>query len=174
MGGQLVYFPHVSLWKGFAIQADLNANLLDIDPYSHHYNIKRLPAAFHLPEVCRQIYSEAALTAYQQNVFIFNGPTNQNESRLDLLMEVQRSAIKSVEIGSLRLWLTVADKQVAPMTDSLPNLEHILVSAAALEYTCYALSWQDWWVDVNEKWQTVVLRKLREVYGDQIKIEFEK
>jgi hypothetical protein len=178
MGGQLIALPTLLRQNGFAVQVDKKTNAPDIDPYEFDlypsfFNTKRLPASFHLLEVCRQIYSEAALTAYQQTVFLFGGPLRQSNNRFDRLMAVQRRAIKSVEIGGSRLYHTVISRLVSPMTDSLPNLERILVSAAAEDYACYGYAWQELRVNVNEGWQIFVLRRLREVYGDEIKIEFE-
>lgn len=175
MGVQLVTLPKYSGQKGFAIEPGLDVS--DAVPYMFdHYakfNIKRLLASFHLPEVCRQIYSEGALTAYQQNVFLFNGPLERKYGRFDCLMEVQREAIQSVEIGATHLNWTIRRYEFAePMTDVFPNLEHILVSAQALKYTSCGLPTLR--NKVIEEVQTVVLQRLREVYGDNIKIEFEK
>lgn len=178
MGGQLVALPVFLRRKGFAVQVDLKTNSSDFDPYAFdmhpsHFDIKLLPASFHLPEVCRQIYSEAALTAYHQNVFLFNGPLEERYGLFDCLMEVQREAIQSVEIGATHLFWTIRSYEFAePMTDILPNLEHILVSARALEYTCCGMPTLR--NKVIEEVQTVVMQRLREVYGDNIKIEFEK
>jgi hypothetical protein len=176
MGGQLINCPISSRQKGFAIQVDLKTNASRSNPYAFEldpncFKIKRSPASFHLPEVCRQIYSEAALTAYQQNVFLFNGPLVQTNRYFNRLMAVQRRAIKSVEIGAVRLYATMRGLQVVPMTDKLPNLKYILVSAPALKYAQYADELQN---STNKDWQIAVSRRLREVEGDNIKVEFEK
>lgn len=178
MGGQLVTLPRYSGQKGFAIEVDLKPGLdasgivpYVFDYFSNNFNIKRLLASFHLPEVCRQIYSEAALTAYQQNIFMFESTSEW----FDCLRAVQRKAIESVEIGAGRLYATMKISQVVLMTNTLPNLRYILVSAPALRHA------QNWYAisggsqnSTDKDWHGAVMRRLREVNGDNIKIEFEK
>ena len=177
MGGQLVTLPDISFRKGFAIQVDLKSGLNIIpEPYPFElfpecFHIKHLPASFHLPEVCRQIYSEAALTAYQQNFFLFDSPLERSHHTFDCLMAVQRRAIKSVQIGALRLYATMRGLRVVPMTNKLPNLKHILVSAPVLEYLKHAKKMH---TGTYKDWQIAVSRRLREVEGDDVKVEFEK
>jgi hypothetical protein len=181
MGGQLVTLPNKFFQKGFAIQVDLKPRIkasnfvgysFDFDP--NDFNIKRLPASFHLPEICRQIYSEATLTAYQQNIFLFDSPFERSRRHaFNCLRAVQRRAIKSVEIGALRLYATMrGGLKVVPMTDKLPNLKFILVSATALLKTAQVAD--ELQHGTEKDWQIAVSRRLREVEGDNIKVEFEK
>ena len=71
MGGHLVFLPTDKSPKDFALQISLKENV-DVRLCHGCYRIvddrlafTKLPAAFHLPEVCRQIHSETHLTAYQ-------------------------------------------------------------------------------------------------------------
>jgi hypothetical protein len=167
VGGQLIAFPMFSWRKGLAIQIDQKPNASDLNTYEfglrpNHFHIKRLPASFHVPEVCRQIYSEAALTAYQQNVFFNNGQLKPKSKLFDCLMEVQKRTIKSVEIGPPYLHRIMINCQyAAPMTDNLPNLEHILVSAPALEFTLRGLPTLQ--IKDTQEGQKDVLQRLRKV-----------
>jgi hypothetical protein len=180
MGGQLVTLPNKFFQKGFAIQVDLKPRLkasnfvgLSFDFKPKDFNFKRLPASFHLPEVCRQIYSEAALTAYQQNIFLIDSSFQRScHHAFNCLRAVQRRAIKSVEIGFLRLCATMRGLKVVPMTDKLPSLKFILVSATALLKTAQVAD--ELQHGTEKDWQIAVSRRLREVEGDNIKVEFEK
>lgn len=182
MGGQLINVPWSPFQKSFAVQIDMkpdhdaskwNPWTLDMDP--NVFDIKRLPAAFHLPEVCRQIYSEAALTAYQQSIFLFNDPFQRSNTVLNRLMPVQRRAINSVGIGVARIYAFMTEHwpRVVPMTDKLPNLEYILVPASVPNCACFETLFQALQIHVDE-WEYVVMRRLREVHGDKINIEFEE
>jgi hypothetical protein len=39
------------------------------EPFEAMYRARRTPTAFHLPEVCRQIYVKTATLAYKHNTF---------------------------------------------------------------------------------------------------------
>lgn len=63
------------------------------------YTVNKLPVAFHLSEVCRQVYAETALVPYLHNTFyvlalylLLRGTVVQR------LMVAQRQAIASVQI----------------------------------------------------------------------------
>jgi hypothetical protein len=84
--------------KGGSIQyiQDRNVDLiLTGGRWDHLREYRTVASGFHLPEVCRQIYSETALTLYKENVFLIH------EYRcfrlLEQLNEAQRSAITAPE-----------------------------------------------------------------------------
>lgn len=59
---------------------------------------RRIPMAFHLPEVCRQIYSETATLAYKLNTFQVGCP---DAAWVQNLLPAQRVAIRAVEPSAM-------------------------------------------------------------------------
>jgi hypothetical protein len=67
---------------------------------------RRTPAAFHLPEVCRQICAEAATLAYKLNTFKLR---SYDREWIDGILPAQRDAITAIEPP-----VTIAEAYVTP------------------------------------------------------------
>lgn len=132
-----------------------------------------VPVAFRLPEVCRQIYSEAALTAYYENVFMLI--TNSSVEALTL---AQRKAITNVRIGHKLLSTYLTRRlRIKPLRRSLPDLQHIIVSESILENVVmirYDIS--DVWPETDDKvahFKDWMLQRIKSKDGDMIKVTFD-
>lgn len=138
----------------------------------------QVPAAFHLPEVCRQIYFEAALTSYRQNMFALNSGHLSTKNSITRLMAAQRRAIRSV-LFTPGLLYEHLDKHFLTwyksMTHTLPNLKNICVPRSTLLDT--KLIFYDYRSTLASNYekvdQALILKRLKSVYGDEINIQFE-
>jgi hypothetical protein len=96
---------------------------------------RRQHAAFHLPEVCRQIYSETAILAYKSNAFqigFLHGPW------IERLLPAQRDVITSVQPTTLvaEAYSGSAMSQAReflrePLRSRFPNLARIEITHEA-------------------------------------------
>ncbi|KAJ4341963.1 beta transducin [Ascochyta clinopodiicola] len=169
MGGQLVVLPDDQYVKGCAMK---------LGPGSYRHTGTKLLAAFHLPEVSRQVYSETALTSYQQNIFMLDYRNLSTRNSVTRLMAAQRRAITKVEIGYdvLTHYLSVYECHfVKLITDLLPNLEVIFVTTEALShiqgYKPKSSPYQDFRNEEESK--AYITSILKEQEGDRIAVEFE-
>lgn len=179
MGGQLVFLPHNTSRKGYAPEYRIRpgihcSSIVQSIPRSGTCKITRLPAAFHLPEVCRQIYSETVLTAYQQNIFLFEEFHMRKTRPLSHIMVAQRRAITAVKIVDTLLHKLMRDYVRIPITFVLPNLECILISAKTSNFARhhYSLGFAPGTTTSTEEWQAIVAQKLKKLHGD-VKVVFE-
>ncbi|KAJ8110974.1 hypothetical protein OPT61_g6316 [Boeremia exigua] len=103
-GGQLVELPRrmqrdhtvkkSRTVKGGAVRFWEYCRSRNVHVYNESQRSRRIIAAFHLPEVCRQIYAETALTSYRENVFLYD---YDNKSMVLALMAAQRRAITTLQ-----------------------------------------------------------------------------
>lgn len=179
-----VLLPHDTFTKGRAVSTHSpnrrGSYWLPRFPYTRNQRIEKLQTAFHLPEVCRQVYSETALTAYQQSTFIFENHHMTTRNAITHLMAAQRRAIESVQVtpAVLRIHLSKDFLQRhKPLTHKhkLPNLKTIVVPRAALGY----LRWWPWISKSipdprgDDELQAYIVRKLKAIYSDHVEVEFE-
>jgi hypothetical protein len=134
--------------------------------------LQSVPLAFRLPEVCRQIYSEAALTSYKENVFrLYDSGCL---SKLLQLNTAQRNAITALEASpgfladlvesydgliylefeediDLFKKLMVKDFTVDTISGGLPNFRKFVVTDLAMRNArrCYEWDWE--WEDDGEE-----------------------
>ncbi|KAG9201555.1 hypothetical protein G6514_005562 [Epicoccum nigrum] len=143
-----------------------------IESVDYHWP-QLLPLAFRLPEVCRQIYSEAALTSYKENVFrLYNF---RCMSKLLELNEAQRNAITALEASpsfflaelvesyddnmylefekDIELFRKLMVKEFTTDTVSggLPNFRRFVVANLTIRHTrrCYEGGWE--WEEEDEE-----------------------
>jgi hypothetical protein len=142
-----------------------------IESVDYHWPLS-LPLAFRLPEVCRQIYSEAALTSYKENVFrLYNF---RCMSKLLELNEAQRNAITALEASpsflaelvesyddnmylefeeDIELFRKLMVKEFTTDTVSggLPNFRRFFVTNLAMRHArrCYEGGWE--WEEEDEE-----------------------
>jgi hypothetical protein len=141
----------------------------------------RVAAAFHLPEVSRQIYSETAMLTYTSNTFAVTYYTIRNFGRskkswpASLLLAHQR-AVRTVILTWDHIWDCMqCFSWVNPIRKGFPNVEKIIITATGVEYV-RELEWETEDPEqemTREQWQHRIAGSLRNVHGDDIKIEFE-
>lgn len=182
-GGPLVFLPDNVNRKGCAASLELKIGAGEWElgyprGSDRAFEVTKLPAAFRLPEVCRQVYAETVLVSYSVSTFYFLEEYLSRNGAVQCLMAAQRQAISFVQIdphclGSyMGSGFRILEK---PLTSVLPNLKVILVSTVAIEYVrfygrvCSASVGQD----TDEEWRRRVAERLTYVHGDGIMIEFE-
>lgn len=143
----------------------------------------KIPSAFHLPETCRQIYSETALSAYSHSTFTFGREFLNSRNGITRLKAVQRKAIKSVELSPDATAHCVETKDlrfIKPLKRTyFPNLGTFVVGRLAFELV------QRWGVEgmlsfngANQlpksqaEWKTCITQKFKEEEGDDIEVVF--
>lgn len=180
MGGKLVRLPHITGATGSAVRAQFTQriNWINMNFYKKLEYVK-LPAAFHLPEVCRQIYSETALTSYQQNTFIYASHHLSSASSMTRLIVAQRRAITSIKISPNALYQHLKGLYGRPrksITSKLPNLKTILVTRHALRFTRANLKRRSivpgsrYWS--KYQWKLLIRQKLQEQEGASVEVKF--
>jgi len=140
---------------------------------------EKIASAFHLPEVCRKIYSETALVAYSQSTFTFGLEYLNSRNCLTLLKPVQRRAITSIELDPEVLNHYVDDIPRNMLSDRtrlnrkpfkatfFPNLKRLIISRLTFEYT-----WKDKKYMLQADYKEWITRALQRREGRDIKVEF--
>ncbi|KAH7076356.1 hypothetical protein BKA63DRAFT_564750 [Paraphoma chrysanthemicola] len=135
--------------------------------------------AFHLPEVCRQIYSETATLAYALNTFIIDFDTGGNKDLIKNLLPAQKNAIRSVMPQFIFFERYVAceygDVYKRSFKAIIPHLKRVEVPKDAIRLIKTfngsrvdpARSW------TVEKWQQWVVEQVQKKEGDDIDVVFE-
>lgn len=181
MGGMLVMLPYIKPTMGCAVQIDLKVGgyapsqteiMYHNEPV---YKLTKQPAAFHLPEVCRQVYAETALTAYEQNVFLCDIQF-LSHSVMARLTATQRKAIRSVELAPYLFYDLVKGHQTRfeSVTLRLPNIKIISLSNVATESAKTLYNRE---VKTAAKDKTALRAWVREKvaarYGCELEVQFE-
>src|SRR5690242_12349472 len=179
MGGRFVVL-NSNHSKGFAVRFvtgpdDVAAAL----PRGSQPFIK-VTAAFHLPEVCRQIYAETVLTAYRQNTFVFGVRHTFPNDTFKRLMIAQRRAITKIQIECDYLFWHMVDANVhlkyhKRVTDRLPNISTIVVTEAVLRGIKLIFSDRPGTGNFRNEgmWHAWISQKFEKIYGNGIKVAFE-
>lgn len=156
---------------------------------SYRRQKERLPAAFHLPEVCRQIYSETALTAYTHSTFIVGEDCLTFQNDLNFLQNAQRRAISSIEPDYKALAYRVKQQidhdrriridpssRLAPNKTFkwryFPNLKTIVVTKVAFRYMQLRVTSGPKKGTSREKWQEWLTELLQRGEGKGVEVEF--
>ena len=91
------------------------------------------PSGFHLPEVCRQIYSETATLGYKLNTFILDlDGCGFSAKWVDSLLPAQTNAMTSVVPKCVSFESYVASPYVESLRTTFPNLNRIEVPSDAV------------------------------------------
>jgi hypothetical protein len=182
MGGQLVVLPDEDDSKGCAMRIKVKDDCTGDIPltFRTHLEATKLRAAFHLPEVCRQVYSETVLTSYRENVFLCGSVYPTIKMSFGRLKAAQRKAITAVEFNPLVLYCHVKpNPETKPVTSALPNIKFISVSSVALrdvQRLCKLIHGDDTEVAGlrgKAMWQMWLRKKLAGIYGDGMRVHFE-
>lgn len=187
-GGQLVKLP--SKWrtseKGGAVRYDGDRSLLATGDLNTICNQRpgptRVLSAFHLPEVCRQIYSETALISYGENVFDLTFIDLHSGSSMSRLMSAQRRAITTLKPDPRYLCSLPQDAGVwshfKPIRKFLPNVRLLIVTPLAMKAVqLYHIQYTDrtgmagsW---TQEEWRTWLQQELGRWVDESVKMVFE-
>lgn len=142
---------------------------------------------FQLPKVCRQMYSETVLAAFEQNIYYIRFYNTMLSTWSSSLLPAQRNAITRVSIGRgalfayMRLALTNCTESVHPekaIRKKLPSLKTIFVSQSNVkDAQNRARNWrfyrsQD--CENDEKRKDSVVKNLKDREGSDIEVEFEE
>ena len=174
MGGQYVKVPPCGEAKGGAVTPRSR-----LRPRASKYKNDKLPSAFHLPEVCRQIYSETATLAYRLNTFIADSSLLNYVNWSTRLLPAHRNAISAVEPEASFFQTWINSRAGSLRQQSFPKLQRIIVSKESMEevmtffeYARRSFSLADPGPLVDFQFWTV--HKLKALEGEDIEVEFEK
>jgi hypothetical protein len=149
------------------------------DPFPRHQEMK-VPSAFHLPEVCRQVYSETAILGYSSNTLLLPRQHSFPRNWATGLLPAYRRAITRVEPEPRYLCeLVGGHKGLRPIkTLGLPGLITIVVSRMALSYvSSYYRDYEsdeDEEDETDEEWQQWIKEMIKKSHGDDIEVVFEQ
>ena len=142
-----------------------------------------LPAAFHLPEVSRQVYSETATLAYQSNIWVIRAmkPCGKYVYGFTNLLPAQRNAITSVAPTNDCLSFSLGYGYFpGSMRINFPNIKRIHLTALGVD-TIRRDKWSDnrFWNDEDQKrtrkqWEELITARLKKEVGDDIEVIIEK
>lgn len=104
---------------------------------------ERIPSAFHLPEVCRQIYSETAIAAYSKSTFVLTDDFITHPSNIKRLKAIQRRAITSIELhhGVLLCGLVYHFVEMPFRQTFFPNIKTIIIDELAFKAVQRTIGW---------------------------------
>jgi hypothetical protein len=140
---------------------------------------EKLPSAFHLPEVCRQIYTETATLAYKLNIFVINNfqlDAFEKNRWIQKRLPAQRNAITA--IAPQKPVLNEFLDGDMSFLQTFPNLEYIEITP---ETFSRATNGDDPVVlrgrvakmlitrEEKEQW---LLERIRKLDGDGIEVKF--
>ncbi|KAH6638258.1 hypothetical protein C7974DRAFT_470996 [Boeremia exigua] len=148
---------------------------------NHTQNFTRMSSAFHLPEVCRQIYSETVLTSYRENIFVWDFSMFSNKRPMSQLMPVQRRSIQTLQPDRRALhWMMDRGRKLFGnnMLKVLPNLRTLRIDSFALKYVqlffiTHHLDEKQMRLWNQEEWQDNVAKQLASLTEAGVKILFE-
>jgi hypothetical protein len=132
------------------------------------------PTAFHLPEVCRQIYCETTTLAYKLNTFIIDFDIGGNRSIFLNLLPAQRKAITAATPHSIffEAYINCGDEE--PLRKTLPNLKRVEVSNDAISLImAFRRNDNATRTFTEQDWQASVVEKVKMREGDDIEVVFE-
>lgn len=179
----------------------INLQQYDFMELVDYYWPEPVTSAFRLPEVCRQIYSETALTSYKENVFRlydsgclrrlleFNTAQKNAITALEASPGFLADLVKSYD-GTIYLEfeddidlfkkLMVKDFTMDTVSGGLPNFRTILVTNLAMRNArrCYEADWE--WeaegkeiIETEEQLKAWVLDHFSSLTDEGVKIAFE-
>jgi hypothetical protein len=161
MGGTLVIFRYSkvrrnamdSFWHGYATHLDVRT-----------FKKTAIGTAFHLPEVCRQIYAETATLGYATSSFFIRS-TCAGTPWSSLLNLAQRSAIQSLRILSSTMYRYLMDNpNIGSFTSIFPSLEEIRIRA------CDTVSKIEQGFEDDRKF---IVEKIRKKEGKELRVVFQ-
>jgi hypothetical protein len=165
--------------KGGAVALEENGEIASRHPESSWTSCcpVRQRGAFHLPEVCRQIYIETATLAYSSNIFLVDSDSLscQNWARKKISL-AQRDAIVRVEMDYGALFKQLFGVPASLRLRGFRNLTHIHVPLRmqheqVLKHLSIYPALYD--LDLAEEYPTICEAKLKEIDGSDIEVVFE-
>jgi len=145
---------------------------------SLHDDTRQL-TAFHLPEVCRQMYCDTATLAYQRHTFMVDDyDMGDKDELLSSLLPAQRNAITAMAPASpfFESYISDPDSHRKAFRRSFPNLERIVVPSDALELIIVfnKSGGKDRTGWTTENWQQWVVERVEKTEGEDIKVVFDE
>ncbi|KAF2831131.1 hypothetical protein CC86DRAFT_463099 [Ophiobolus disseminans] len=132
------------------------------------------PTAFHLPEVCRQIYCDTAIMAYQRHIFIVDSFDLGEESQfIAALLPAQRNAVVAVGPKTRFFESYVSNHYGKVFRKRFPGLKRIEVAPDALSLIQSFNRHEDKngsWSD--EEWKQWAVEKVQQREGDDVEVVF--
>jgi hypothetical protein len=156
-----------------ARKIDWSTNPCNNDEYPRN-STTSISSAFHLPEVCRKIYSETATLGYSLNTFVITSShLNYNNWATGLLLAYRR-AIQNIEPDPSYLESLTVRRLVRPIKSrDFPELTTIMVSNIALDYISY--KYKRTWPDcTTDDWKPIVERNIHENHGQDLEVVFQQ
>ena len=184
----LGYHPHgTSRFKGGGLYTKEDGGFLAAPCFSaepKYCCATKQKSAFHLPEVCRQIYSETATLAYSINTFLLSRRGEHPEGGwAKKLTAGQRNAISSVQMNNEDLEPFLRTNR-EPLTEKVfPNLKRIWVTEATMRHYKTWKSFirynaniprhpdEDRDLSHIEYFDLVIVPNLKKVHGNDIQIK---
>ncbi|KAJ4372527.1 hypothetical protein N0V83_004302 [Neocucurbitaria cava] len=144
-----------------------------------------LPSSFHLPEVCRQIYSETATLGYALNTFSIGWAVGYEVAWANQLLPAQKNAVASVAPSDVLFFARyiVLRNPRGFLSATFPNLKSIELSRGVLGMLPGALplldpskswtekDWSEWLVD---RIKTVEAEGVQVIFLDGVDAEEKK
>lgn len=100
-------------------------------------------SAFHLPEVCRLVYTETATLGYPGNTFDFHGlcwSIHEGASWAECLLPAHRDSIRNIRVGVDDFVVQLESKCGPVFTTTFPGLQRLRISGN--EINCDVLDWE--------------------------------
>jgi len=94
----------------------------------------RKPAAFHLPEVCRQVYAETALTSYKINTFICHDIVVSRTRPMARLVAAQRRAVTTLEPSFWALDDMIHFGNMQDVSRIWPQVCRVIITSEAMQW----------------------------------------
>jgi hypothetical protein len=132
-------------------------------------------SAFHLPEVCRQIYAETAILGYKHNTFVVGyGIGRTTKTWASKLLQVQKEAIASLAPTDMFLETYISNMYRKSLREHFPGLRHVEVGAGCVDLCRRFMSAH---LDPEKKmttedWQELIAKKINEKEGTDIEVAF--
>lgn len=141
------------------------------------------PSTFHLPRVCRQIYSETALLSYKANTFVLDHKYYPRSNLIFRLLAVQRREITTIQptpnLLHSMVWYEPADlRKKKGLLKALPNVRTLVVSTRALRRVQQSVATYRWFGSPGERgcrdeWRAWLVGHMGKYVKVGIKLVFE-
>jgi hypothetical protein len=173
--------PYLNKGGAVAVEDDGAIALSQHPGYPYPCCASHQLAAFHLPEVCRQVYIETSMLSYSSNIFLVGEESLicRNWAKGEILL-AQRDSITRVELEldilNTQLWKTHRRPTYSLKQRSFRNLTHIYVSFHTQKLLVKdSIHWMlDRDVTDISKLLTWCEKKLKDIEGSDLVVVFEE
>lgn len=140
---------------------------------------RRVQSAFHLLEVCRQVYSETATLGYSLNIFTFKelsfcAPFEFVKSWATSLTSAHRDAIKEIELTPYTFEEYTDRGCKVKLSEIFPGLKRIRVNDSVVSLVSVYGNWdedaQRPAKEEREGWKNWMRKKVKQKEGDDVQL----